>query len=329
MNSKLQVSDSELKQPDIPSVSHLALAWAKKYVQRLDAEDDSIHTKSLVQQTADKLHDSLRATSVQAWSQTESIIGKEISRHGIDKKLIDPWQISQDSFVIYDKAIENYSQGKPPEYLARVIGSYIGQIRAHYTSQDPRVIGFVSMQIHHTGQMLLKQISQFERQKVNSYFKVIDDFLYMPLQRAYTAAGNYDFDSPVLQIVQKLLPIASTIAKYICERVIQLYPNYSTYSGLLSDPAIKIASTRDTEMFQIYLWVCVLEKNISAIQQELFPLCVMLYPTLKVRWELVRQMIHLLGQQIRERLGEREQRLFQPYFQVLWEMFGPEVFPDS
>ncbi len=314
---------------EVEPVSRLAQLWAKKYVLRLDAKDDTPNAKNLVQQTSEKLENSLRTASVHAWAQTEKMIGYEVQRHEIDNRLIDPWQISQDSFVIYNKAIAIYKQEVPPEYLARAIGSYIGQVRTHYTSVDPRVIGFVSMQIHHTGQALLKQISPLQRQKVNTYFKVIDDFLYMPLQRAYTAAGNYDYESPVLQVVQKLLPMSSNIAKKICERVIELYPYYYTYSGSLKDPTVQIASIRDTEMFQVYLWVCVLEKSISSIQQELFPLCVMLYPTLRVQWELVRQMIHLLGQEISSRLGEKEKNLFQPYFKVLWEMFSPEVFPES
>ncbi|HEY9295634.1 MAG TPA: hypothetical protein VIQ31_04530, partial [Phormidium sp.] len=105
--------------------------------------------------------------------------------------------------------------------------------------------------------------------------------------------------------------------------------NYSTYTGNLKNPVVKTASIRDVEMFQVYLWVCVLENNISAIQQELFPLCVMVYPTLKVRWELVRQMINLLGKEIDNRLGREQQQLFIPYFQALREMFSPEVFPES
>lgn len=55
----------------------------------------------------------------------------------------------------------------------------------------------------------------------------------------------------------------------------------------------------------------------------------MLYPTLKVRWELVRQGLHLLGKEIRSRAGVQQVALFLPYFQVLWEMFSPEVFPDT
>lgn len=82
-------------------------------------------------------------------------------------------------------------------------------------------------------------------------------------------------------------------------------------------------------MFQIYLWVCVLENSIEAVQQELFPLCVMLYPILKVRWKLVQEMIHFLGEEIRFYLGKEEEALFLPYFETLTEMFSPEVFPDS
>ncbi|KAM3100687.1 hypothetical protein ACKFKG_00385 [Phormidesmis sp. 146-35] len=82
-------------------------------------------------------------------------------------------------------------------------------------------------------------------------------------------------------------------------------------------------------MFQVYLWVCVLENNISAIQQELFPLCVMLYPRLKVRWELVRQLIHLLGAEVRSYLEPSQAKYYAPYYQALWSMFSPEIFPDS
>jgi hypothetical protein len=315
--------------PESSPVSHLAKMWAKKYVQRLDAQEDVDATKDTSKYIADKLHDSLRTASIDAWSHTEKLIGREIRRHGIDRKLIDPWQISQDAFAIFNKAIETYSQQEPPEQLARTIGRFIGEVRAHYTATDARVIGFVAMQMHYTGYMLLREVPQSERQRVYSYFKVVDDYLYMPLQRAYDASANHDFDSPIMRIVQQLLPLSSKIAQTICERVIQIYPNYRTHSGLIANPIVKIASMRDIEMFQVYLWVSILEDSIGAIQHELFPLCVMLYPALKVQWELVRQMIHLLGQEISIRLGEKQRSIFQPYFQILWEMFSPDIFPDS
>jgi hypothetical protein len=316
-------------------IQSLAKQWAKKYVETLeDNEDDLDEPKELTFENerlliAEKLRYSLRNTSLQAWNKTEYLIGKEIQRHRINPKLIDPWQISEDVFTVYEKTLEVYAQGFSPQYLSRIISPYLGAIRNKYTSADPRVIGFVSMQFHYTGLLLLETLSVRNRIEILSYFKVIDDHLYMPLQRAYDAAANQDYDSQTLKVVQQLLPASTDIASSICQRVIELYPNYSTYTGNLNNPIVKTASLRDVEMFQVYLWVCVLENSIAAIQQELFPLCVMLYPTLKVRWELVRQMINLLGKEIGNRLGREEQALFTPYFQALREMFSPEVFPES
>lgn len=321
--------------PNDREIQSLAKQWAKKYVQNLEDETDNLDAqRELAAENqrlsiAEKLRYSLRNSSLQAWNKTEYLIGKEIQRHRINPKLIDPWQISEDVFTVYEKTLEVYAQMLSPQYLSRIISPYLGAIRKKYTVNDPRVIGFVSMQFHYTGLILLTDLSVQKRTELLNYFKVIDDHLYMPLQRAYDAAANQNYESQTLTVVQKLLPVSTEIATNICERVIELYPNYSTYTGHLNNPVVKTASIRDVEMFQVYLWVCVLENSIAAIQQELFPLCVMVYPTLKVRWELVRQMINLLGKEIDNRLGREQQQLFIPYFQALREMFSPEIFPES
>ncbi|MFB2936697.1 hypothetical protein ACE1B6_15705 [Aerosakkonemataceae cyanobacterium BLCC-F154] len=316
-------------------IQSLAKQWAKKYVHNLEDDIDNLDgSRELATENqrlliAERLRYSLRNSSLQAWNKTEYLIGKEIQRHRINPKLIDPWQISEDVFTVYEKTLEVYAQMLSPQQLSRIISPYLGAIRKKYTANDPRVIGFVSMQFHYTGLILVENLSIRERTELLGYLKVIDDHLYMPLQRAYDAAANQNYDSETLKVVQQLLPVSTEIAHNICDRVIELYPNYSTYSGSLKNPVVKTASIRDVEMFQVYLWVCVLENNISAIQQELFPLCVMVYPTLKVRWELVRQMVNLLGKEIESLLGREEQKLFIPYFQALREMFSPEVFPES
>jgi hypothetical protein len=192
----------------------------------------------------------------------------------------------------------------------------------------PRVIGFVSMQFHYTSQMLLQGLEPIEQSLISTYFKVIDDHLYMPLQRAYEAAAKHDSDSVALSAVQKLLPVSTQIAKRICERVIEIYPTYNSMSGILSNPIVKASTIRDVEMFQIYLWVCTLETSCGSIQEELFPLCVMLYPRLNVQWEVIRQMLHLLRQEINKNLTSKEADTLMPYFQVLWDMFSPEVFAE-
>jgi len=347
------------------SIESLAQQWAKKYMHNLQVEEEETpdpENLALVvsaagrARTSEVLLQSLRTASVQSWNKTEALLSKEVKRHRIDPKLIDPWDIAADAFKIYQKVLDVYTQQAPlrqlsmvmklarsgeplyqkalkvyteqvaPSQLAKAISSEIGAMRQKYTKKDPRVIGFVSMQFHYTSQILLNQLSPLERTMVTAYFKVIDDHLYMPLQRAYTAAAALDYESPALKAVQKLLPYSTEIAKKICQRVIANYPTYRCYSGALSDAVIQVSTIRDIEMFQVYLWVCGLEGSIAAIQQELFPLCVMIYPVLNVQWELIRQMLHLLGQEIRDRLDPQEAESLMPYFQVLWQMFSPEVF---
>ncbi|WP_066377776.1 MULTISPECIES: hypothetical protein [unclassified Anabaena] len=354
---------------DIPNpgnIESLAQQWAKKYMQNLQidiVEEDSqtLTLSDLVspfgrQKTAHKILDSLRSASAKAWNKTEALLSVEVARHNIHPDHINPWEIAGDSFKIYqkvlqvytqqgitrplslvvqlaqegsqlnEKALEVYTQQIAPSQLTTIIGADIGAMRKKYVSSDPRVIGFVSMQFHYTSQMLLEQLDTLERSLVRAYFKVIDDHLYMPLQRAYEAAAEHDYNSTVLLAVQNLLPVSTQIAQRVCQRVIEMYPNYGSMSGKLSDPEVRISSIRDVEMFQVYLWVSALEGNISAIQQELFPLCVMLYPRLKVHWELIRQMLHLLGKEIQARLTSEQANSFMPYFQVLPQMFSPEVF---
>jgi hypothetical protein len=204
----------------------------------------------------------------------------------------------------------------------------VGILRKKYTQLDSRIIAFVSMQFHYTSQMLLEMLSPVERPIVESYFRVIDDHLYMPLERAYKAAAEHDYDSQVLGAIQQLLPASTDIAKKITRQIIELHPSYRSHSGISSKPAIQAAGIRDVEMFQIYLWLAVLEGDGSAIQQELFPLCVMIYPALKVEWKLIRQMLYLLGQEICDRLTHQHLEIVMPYYQILWHMFSPQLFGE-
>ncbi|QSJ21067.1 hypothetical protein JYQ62_32595 [Nostoc sp. UHCC 0702] len=364
-NNFKSVSDIE-NQIDVEC---LAQQWAKKYLQNLQvdtSDKESYNTLNLSEivskqgreRTAEKIMASLRSVSAIAWNKTEALLSAELKRHRIDPNIIDPWEIAADSFKIYqkaldvytqqatlrplsfvmklnqednqfdEKALEVYTEQADPNYLVRVIGADIGAMRKKYTNLDPRVIGYVNMQFHYTSELLTQPLESVERSLVGAYFKVIDDHLYMPLQRAYDAAANHDYNSTVLSAVQQLLVVSTEIAKNICQSVIEHYPNYQSISGSLSDSVVKISSIRDVEMFQVYLWVCALEGSIVAVQQELFPLCVMLYPPLKVQWELIRYMLNLLGQEINARLTPLQANALMPYFQSLWQMFSPEVFSE-
>ncbi|MDG2989971.1 hypothetical protein L3556_03340 [Candidatus Synechococcus calcipolaris G9] len=313
----------DLMAPDTVSMGSLAQAWAKRYIQNLDSATKKEDDPTVVSQN---LLAELRNASVQAWQRTEGFLSQEMIRHGIASELVDPWEISKDIHATYQKTLHLYRDGQDVRRLAVKLGPAIGDIRRKYTATDPRVIGFVSMQFHHTGLFLLQSAPASQKDIVANYFKVIDDHLYMPLHRAYDAAAEQDYDSPALKLVRHLLPQSTEIARSICQRVIELYPRHRCYSGPLSQPSVRTSSIRDVEMFQIYLWVCLLEQKLDALQDELFPLCLMLYPSLNVNWELVYQMVHLMGKEFQERSPELDTRVLAPYYNALRQIFDPKIF---
>ncbi|MBE9138129.1 hypothetical protein IQ254_13190 [Nodosilinea sp. LEGE 07088] len=310
----------------------LSEVWAKKYVDDLRYQDQvltSLEQSKAKTDVSKSLLDAMRSVSASAWHKTESLLAHEVRRHQIRRDLIDPWAISKDVHQVYEAALDAYANNITPQRFSVEASKKLGTIRAAHTATDPRVIGFVSMQFHYCGQMLTQRAPESEQRALQDFFKVVDDQLYMPLHRAYEAAANYDYDHPRLKTLRLALPAITTIAHSIVDRVARVYPNYATYTGQLTSEAVRVSSVRDVEMFQIYLWTCVLENNIGAIAQELFPLCVMLYPTLRVDWELVRLMASLLHQEINRCVGSDNMQYCEPYCRALFEMFSPEIFPAT
>lgn len=317
----------------------LAAIWARKYVTAVMTRDDAEklkinHDISEVSSsqgrsiTASKLARNLTLASAQAWSKTEALLSEEVRRHGIDPNLIDPWQIAADSHNLFKKCLDAYSERATPRRLSVMVAKDFGLVRQKYTAEDPRTLGFVSMQFHYTGLSLLEKLSPSEQALFAPYIKVMDDHLYMPLRDAYEAAANYEIGAPTLAAVQQLLPISTKIAHAVCEHVNRLRPGYESYSGSLGSPLVRTSSVRDVEMFQVYLCLCVLENSLRSVQQELFPLCVMLYPRLGVGWELVRGMLQTIGWEMHERLAPDHLAVFFPYLKTLTEMFSVDVFEN-
>lgn len=324
-------------QPSNSKANSLAVLWARKYYVSVSAKDESLTSEtpdnikeatSILgrERTAETLMQKLNWASAQAWCLTETLLSEEIRRHGINPELVNPMEIAADTRYLFQKTLDAYAKRATPRHLSVVVGKDFGQVRQKYTSVDRRAIGFVSMQFHYTGQKLLEWISAAERRLWYPYLKVMDDHMYMPLQAAYEAAGNHPYNSPALKAVQHLLPISSRIAISVCQQVSRLNPNYATYSGPLTDFTVKTASIRDVEMFQVYLCLCVLEENICAVQRELFPLCVMLYPRLRVSWGLVQDMLKTIGWEMYNRLPAEDMAIFLPYLRILTDMFSGEVF---
>jgi hypothetical protein len=336
LTSKSQLGDSSTAQSS--NVHSLAALWARKYFVSVTATEHQqlshqktddlkeITSKEGRERTAEKLMQNLTLASAQAWSLTETLLAEEIRRHGINPDLINPLEIAADTRHLFQKVLDAYADRATARRLSVIAGKDFGRVRQKYTSVDRRAIGFVSMQFHYTGQKLLDWLSPAEQVLWTPYLKVMDDHMYMPLQAAYEAAANHPFDSPALSAVQHLLPVSTKIAVSVCQQVARLHPTYRSYSGPLTEITVKTASIRDVEMFQVYLCLCVLEDDIRSVQQELFPLCVMLYPRLGVSWRLVQDMLKTMGWDMHDRLPPGDMATFLPYLRTLTEMFSSEVF---
>lgn len=192
----------------------------------------------------------------------------------------------------------------------------------HLSSADRRVLGFMSTQFHLSSKLLLNRLTLSEQVLLSPYFKFLEEQVSIPWQRVCAAAANYSPDSPTLTLVEELLAASREIASAIYHRATQLFPHHRSRRGGLNKPGVKASSLRDIEMFQTYLALCVLEQSMAVVERELHPLCVMVYPSVEVKWELVEHMIQLLVEEIFARVTPEQKSLLLPYTQAMQQLFS-------
>lgn len=321
------------------NTSSFAVSWAKKYYNTVAARENPqpqqiTQTPELADvaenraKTVDKLIDALKVATDIAWSSTEALLGEQIERHAIDPNLINPLEIAADTRNLYRKAIDAYGDREPVFRLSVLVGKDIIEVRRKYSHADPLVLGFVTLEFQYTRKILLGCLSESERSQFTAYLKILDDYLHIPYGEINLAAANLSPNSKALLAVQHLLSHTTQIASAVYEKASSHHQGYRSSSGYLTDPAVKISGIRDVEIFQNYLCWCVLEGSIRPVQQELFPLCLMLYPKLHVSWELVQDMLLILFWEISDRLAAEDVMVFLPYLRTLTEMFSADVFEN-
>jgi len=321
-------------------VSSPAVDWAKHYYNNIissthkqehknETLSDDLTTLNFHDNrasTVDKLLESLKVASEIAWGKVESIFGLGIISHGISEDFIKPAQMRNDSRHLYREVIITYADREKPSRLSVLLGKNFIEIRRKYTHADPLVLGFMVMQCHYVGQMLSRCLSPQEKLEFVPYLKSVEDYLYIPFREIHEIAAEHHPNSPELNAVQHLLPSTTKIAEAVYQRVSKKYQGYRANSGSLNKLMVKLSSIRDVEIFQCYLCWCVLEGSIRPIQQELFPLCVMLYPRLHVSWKLVQDMLLFMLWEIYDRVSPEDMMMFLPYLRTILEMFSDEVF---
>ncbi len=187
---------------------------------------------------------------------------------------------------------------------------------------DPRTIGFMSTHFHFSTNLLLEKLTPCEQVLLTPYFKFVEEQVCIPWQRVCNTAAQYPPNLPIIKVVEQLLPVTQEIAHLVYARMAQVYCDHRTRRGNLNEPGVMSSAIRDLEMFQLYLWLCFLEKKMAPIEQELLPLCVMVFPNIGVTGELVRQMLRFLVNEIMARLEPTQIPLLLPYTQTLQELFS-------
>lgn len=332
-----QSSDSSLHKSTDAQASSLAVSWAKKYYRTV-AANRKPRLKTALEgvdltafdgnrvRTVDRLMDSLKMAIDLGWSKVENLLGEEREHHAISPNLIDAKEIQIDARNIFRKTLDAFADYESPSRLSVLVGREIIQVRRKYSTADPLVLGFVSMQFYYVSEILLGCVSAEERVLLIPYLKGINDYLSTPLAEVHDAAANHPYNSSALRAVQHLLPNTTSIAHAVYERASGKNAGYRSKTGHLTDTIVKLSSVRDVEIFQSYLCLCALEGSVRPIQEELFPLCVMLYPKLHVSWKLVQEMLLVMFWEIHDRLPPEDVMVFLPYLRTLTEMFSDEVF---
>jgi hypothetical protein len=324
---------------DSINFNSLAVNWSKKYYSLVVASKNqtrgiilqnplSIHRPENKSQIVEKLSDTLKVASEIAWRKVEAILGEEIECHGIDSRLINPVEIVSNTRQLYSKAIDAYGDLESVSRLSVLVGRPIIELRRKYSQLDPLVLGFVTLEFQLTQKILLGCLSELERTQFSPYLKIVDDYLHIPYGEINQAAANLPTNSQALLAVQHLLPHTTQIANAVYDRATSHHQGYRSSSGYLTDEDVKISGIRDIEIFQNYLCWCVLEDSFRPVQQELFPICVMLYPKLHVSWELVQDMLLILFWEISDRLAAEDLIVFLPYLRTVTEMFSSDVFEN-
>lgn len=336
---KLETQQLSEANSDTVSADALAVSWAKKYYSAVEAgknqtlhlipkNPQSINVEENRPKIVDKLTDTLKVASEIAWSRVEATFGEEIKCQGVDPSLINFLEIIADTDKLYHKAIEAYADREPIVRLSVLVGKDMIEVRRKYSQTDPLVLAFVTVQFQYTNKILLGCLSESERMQFAPYLKILDDYLHIPYGEISLAAANLPANSKALLAVQHLLQHMSQIASAVYDRASSHHQGYRSSSGYLTDAEVKTSGIRDIEIFQSYLCWCVLEGSLRPVQQELFPMCVMLYPKLHVSWELVQDMLRIMFWEISDRLSAEDLMVFLPYLRTVTEMFSSDVFDN-
>ncbi|GAP97677.1 hypothetical protein [Leptolyngbya sp. NIES-2104] len=250
-------------------------------------------------------------------------------------------QLAKSVEAVYEKVLQFYEQqSNIKQNLAdslNPVSGWVPEIEAlsielqpvlyqmqqqHLADEDPRAIGFVTTQFHFSTQMILKRLNPIEKALLGSYFQLAEEQVCTPWQEICELANRSDRASREVLLIEQLLSEGNAIAQAVCEKARQQFPQFKSRRGSWDNVQITTSMKRDLNMFQCYLWLCVLHQDLSPITVRLLPLCLMVFPSVNISWEFIDQTVRLLVEEVRSRLTQNQWSIVQPYAVGLIDTFS-------
>jgi Phycobilisome protein len=218
----------------------------------------------------------------------------------------------------------------PISLLAEALAPLLNDLRqAHLVDEDPRTIGFVTTQFHFTTKAIFKRLKKWDQVLLYPYLQFAEEQVCIPWQEVCQMALRYPSYSPEVLMVEAMIQMSDRIAFAVYQQARQQLPEMRSSRGDMSHPEVAASIVRDTNMFQGYLWLSFLQGDMSAVQNRLLPLCLMVFPSVGVSWEWVHQMLEMMIDQVKKQLTPLQWEAVRPVAEQLLETFMMEDLAGS
>ena len=346
----------EIKRIEAPAVERLNAAWAQLY--RFEVAALPPGALVALDQLAEMASPAGRAATVAKLS--EVVLRNRCQVAGIETNDLYSYlptvldcnelrQLAEVSLNLYQQLFELYVQyayghslqssaSRQAEtfsipnvaQLAQVLEPALLNFQAfHRQSRDWRAIGFLTTQLCFCNQWILKSLTLPEQYLLTPYLRFVEEYVAHPWSRVCAAGAIYRQDNPTLLLVERLMPLADRIAQNVYRQAAAALTTHVSRRGTLKHPGVRHSCVRDLKMFQSYLWLCVMEQDMAAIETELVRLCLMVFPSIGVKWELIHRSIDLLVSELNDRVTPNELNLIQPYTTGMQKAFANLYYPEA
>lgn len=206
--------------------------------------------------------------------------------------------------------------------LAEVLQPHLSIFQSRYDVEtDWQTLSFLTTQLNLSGELLLETLDAAEQVLLRPYVSFLEEYGAIPWYQLYGAAASIESFSDKFLVVERMLAKVSEISLAVYIKWSQLFGGYYNRRGQLDNPGVKHSSIRDFSMFQVYLWLCVLQGNLAPIEQELVVLSHLVYEGLGIPWEMTVKGTQLLAKEIMNTLESDEQALVSPYTEGMVQIF--------